>query len=133
MYALKIFSRKWIFFTILVVLGMIGLVRLGFWQLDRMQQKVAYNTTLAERWRLEPYDLNTQALPADRTELAYRRIQAAGEFDYDKPGSHCRPGLCRYVRVCGCDAAGSRPQPGNPGCARVGAVRQGAKANLAGI
>ena len=82
MYALKIFSRKWILFTILVVLAMIGLVRLGFWQLDRMDQKVAYNTTLAERWRMEPYDLTTQPLPADRTELAYRRIQAAGEFDY---------------------------------------------------
>lgn len=77
-----IFSRKWIIPTIVMILGMILLVRLGFWQLDRLQQKRAYNTLLAERWRQEPYDLNASALPADLTPLEYRRVGAMGKFDY---------------------------------------------------
>ena len=82
MFLLKVFSRKWIIPTILVVLGMILLVRLGFWQLDRMAQKQAFNTMAAERWRQEPFDLAANALPADLAELEYRRIQAEGQFDY---------------------------------------------------
>jgi surfeit locus 1 family protein len=81
-----IFSKKWIIPTILVVLGMVMLVRLGFWQLDRLQQKREFNTMMAERWRSEPYDLNSQALPADPAgmqELEYRRVAAQGRWDYD--------------------------------------------------
>jgi surfeit locus 1 family protein len=81
-----IFSKTWIIPTILVVLGMVMLVRLGFWQLDRLQQKREFNTMMAERWRSEPYNLNTQALPADPAgmqELEYRRVAAQGWWDYD--------------------------------------------------
>lgn len=78
-----IFSRKWIIPTILVVLGMIGLVRLGFWQLDRLHQKQAYNALLAERWKSAPFDLNANALPSDLAQLEYRRVQAQGQWDYE--------------------------------------------------
>jgi surfeit locus 1 family protein len=81
-----IFSKKGIIPTILVVLGMILLVRLGFWQLDRLQQKRDFNTMMAERWRSEPFDLNTQSLPPDAAamqELEYRRVAAQGQWDYD--------------------------------------------------
>jgi surfeit locus 1 family protein len=82
-----IFSWKWIIPTILVVAGMVLLVRLGYWQLDRMQQKQEFNTMMAERWRSEPYDLTTQALPGDAAGLdglQYRRVAAQGEWDYDR-------------------------------------------------
>ena len=81
-----IFSKKWIIPTILVVLGMVLLVRLGFWQLDRLQQKRDFNVMMAERWRFEPLDLNAQPLPADPAgfkELEYRRVAAQGQWDYD--------------------------------------------------
>ena len=78
-----IFSRKWIIPTVIVVLGMILLARLGVWQWDRMLQKRAFNTMMAERWRMEPFDLTQNALPADLKALEYRRIQANGRFDYD--------------------------------------------------
>jgi surfeit locus 1 family protein len=54
--------------------------------LDRLQQKREFNTMMAERWRSEPYDLTTQALPPDEAGLAaleYRRVAAEGEWDYD--------------------------------------------------
>jgi len=79
---LKIFSRKWILFTILIVLSMVLFVRLGFWQLDRLEQKRTYNATMAERWRQEPFDLNAGQLPQNLDDLEFRRIQAEGYFDY---------------------------------------------------
>ena len=77
-----LFSRRWIIVTVLVVLGMIGLERLGEWQWDRMLQKRAFNTMMAERWNKEPFDLTHNALPGDLGELEYRRVQAQGTFDY---------------------------------------------------
>jgi surfeit locus 1 family protein len=77
-----IFSRKLIIPTLVIVLGMIGLVRLGFWQLDRLHQKQAYNLMMSERWRSEPYNLNANPLPSDLGDLEFRRVTAQGVFDY---------------------------------------------------
>lgn len=79
-----IFSWKWLPATLLMIAGMVLLVRLGFWQLDRLEQKRASNAMMAERWRAEPFDLNAQSLPADLGELEYRRVLAEGTFDYDR-------------------------------------------------
>jgi len=79
-----LFSWKWIVPTILVVLGMIMLARLGIWQWDRLQQKRAFNTIASERWHQAPFDLNAAALPADLAELEYRRVAAEGAFDYGR-------------------------------------------------
>lgn len=82
MYVLKIFSKKWIFLTILVVVIVALFVRLGFWQLDRFDQKRAYNAMLATRWQMAPLDLGVEQLPDDLDELEYRRVTAQGYFDY---------------------------------------------------
>lgn len=79
-----LFSWKWLLPTVLVIAGMVLLVRLGFWQLDRQEQKHAFNSMMAERWRAEPFDLNSQSLPADLSALEYRRVLAQGEFDYER-------------------------------------------------
>lgn len=79
----KALFTRYILLTLLVVLGMYGLVRLGFWQLDRLEQKRTFNTLMAERWRMDPFDLVVASLPEDLTALEYRRVAAAGEWDYD--------------------------------------------------
>jgi surfeit locus 1 family protein len=79
---LKLFNRRWWWTTLLVIAGVIFLIRLGFWQLDRLEQRRAYNRLVAERWRQAPFDVNTHAIPTDLSELEYRRVQAVGEFDY---------------------------------------------------
>jgi surfeit locus 1 family protein len=82
MYILKIFSKKWILFTLFIA-GMMALFAyLGFWQMERHAQKRSYNALLAERWRQEPLDLNQDTLPDDLSDLEYRRVTAAGAFDY---------------------------------------------------
>lgn len=82
MYILKIFNKKWILLTIIVAGFMVLFVRLGFWQLDRWQQKIDYNTRAAERWQQPPFDLNGNTLPDDLAALEFRRVQAYGTFDY---------------------------------------------------
>lgn len=79
----KIFSKKWILFTIFIGLSMALFIRLGFWQLDRLEQKRSYNATLAARWQQEPFNLSQEQLPADLSELEYRRVTADGYFDYE--------------------------------------------------
>lgn len=79
----KLFSRRWWWMTLLVIAGVALLIRLGFWQLDRLEQKRAYNAMVAARWQQAPYDLNAEELPSDLAELEFRRIEVRGRFDYD--------------------------------------------------
>lgn len=81
---LKLFSRRWWWTTLLVIAGVFVLIQLGLWQLDRLDQRRAYNQRVAERWQQEPFDVNIQPIPGDLTELEFRRVQAQGEFDYSE-------------------------------------------------
>ena len=79
----KLVSRKWWLATLVVIVGVYVLIQLGFWQLDRLDQRRAFNQRVAERWQLEPFDVNSNIIPDDLSELEYRRVQVSGEFDYD--------------------------------------------------
>jgi len=79
----QLFSRRWWYVTVFVILGVIFLARLGFWQLDRLAQRRELNQLVVERWDQAPFDLNQSALPTQVEELGYRRIQATGVLDYD--------------------------------------------------
>jgi surfeit locus 1 family protein len=79
----KLFNRHWWYVTILVILGVAVLMRLGFWQLERLEQRRALNQLIVERWDQTPFSLNEDALPAQVEDLGYRRIEATGVFDYE--------------------------------------------------
>ncbi len=78
----KLFSRRWWGVTIFVILGVIFLARLGFWQLERLEQRRAFNQLVAERWDQAPFNINQEALPVAVDDLGYRRVQVTGTFDY---------------------------------------------------
>lgn len=80
----KLLSRKWWLATLLVIVGVAVLIQLGFWQLDRLEQRRAFNQRVAERWQQAPFDITTSDVPEDLNELEYRRVQAEGEFDYSQ-------------------------------------------------
>lgn len=82
MVLLKLFNRRWWLTTLVVIAGVFVLIRLGYWQLDRLEQRREFNTTVAARWNLEPFNLNQNELPQIIDDLEYRRIQVEGEFDY---------------------------------------------------
>ncbi len=78
---LLLFSRRWILPTLLVLLGMAGLVRLGFWQLDRLEQKRHYNAAVRAQLAAPPVDVH--ALGDEwSADLAGRRAVVTGTFDY---------------------------------------------------
>lgn len=76
------FGRRWWLPTIVVIAGVIFLAWLGVWQLDRLEQRRAFNQFIASRWDQEPFDLTAGNLPGDIKELEYRRVALSGEFDY---------------------------------------------------
>lgn len=80
----KLVNRKWWWVTLLVIAGMVFLMRLGFWQLDRLEERRAFNALVAERWMQAPFDLQHEALPADLESMGYRRVEVNGAFDYDE-------------------------------------------------
>ncbi len=56
-------------------------VRLGFWQLARLEQRRGFNRTLTVRVEAPPVDVSM--LPADTAQGHYRRVSASGAFLYD--------------------------------------------------
>jgi len=79
----RLFSRQWWWVTLIVLAGVAFLAWLGFWQLDRLQQRRDFNAVVYNRWIQEPYDLSAEAVPAELSGLEYRRVQAGGQFDYE--------------------------------------------------
>jgi surfeit locus 1 family protein len=79
----KLVNRKWWWVTLLAIAGVGLLVWLGIWQLDRLEQRRAFNAMVAERWLQTPFDLQHEALPDDLETMGYRRVAVQGAFDYD--------------------------------------------------
>lgn len=95
-----LFSHRYWWVTLLVLAGMVVLARLGFWQLDRLEQRQARNAQVLQQLALPPLSLVDEPLPNDLTSLKYRQASADGEFDFSHqvsltyqnrngaPGSH---------------------------------------------
>jgi surfeit locus 1 family protein len=65
--------------TILVLVVAGVCIRLGFWQLSRLQQRRASNAAIATRLTLPVIDISST--PHDTAALLYRRVRIAGAFD----------------------------------------------------
>lgn len=81
-----LFSRRWLLSTLAVIVGMIILARLGFWQLDRLDQRRAKNAALIAALESEPVNLNEAELPDDLSSLKDRDAVVQGEFDFTHQG-----------------------------------------------
>jgi len=76
------FSRHWLLATFLVLVGGAVCVRLGIWQLDRLEQRRAFNAHFTDMESAVPLDLNVE-VPQDLTDMEYRSVQAAGIYDFE--------------------------------------------------
>ncbi len=85
-----LFSRKYILMTLFVVAAMAVMARLGVWQLDRRQQRIARNADLVAKLEAAPASMNEAALaatwplPEDRDAVRNIRAEATGQFDFDQ-------------------------------------------------
>jgi surfeit locus 1 family protein len=76
------FSRAWILATLLVFAGTAFCIRMGIWQLDRLEQRRAFNTQVETMRAAELLNLN-QNLPADISLMEWRAVTVTGEYDFE--------------------------------------------------
>ncbi|MER2598019.1 MAG: SURF1 family protein [Caldilineales bacterium] len=82
-----LFSRRFLFATLLVLAAMAVMIRLGVWQLERREQRLARNADLTAKLAAAPLSLNAVALyrqPLPDTRATVRNVpaEATGEFDF---------------------------------------------------
>ncbi len=78
-----IFSRRW-WWTSLIVLVGIGLaIRLGFWQLDRHATRQEQINHTQSMLALPELDLDQHPLPLDLETMEYRSVIATGVYDFE--------------------------------------------------
>lgn len=75
------FTPRWIITTLLVVAAVAVMVRLGFWQLDRLEERRAFNARVEAQIDAPPLDLNQGTGGADSYEMEYRAVQVTGTYD----------------------------------------------------
>lgn len=104
-------SRSSLLFLVLAAIVAAVCVRLGFWQLGRLEERRTANALVSSR--LDSAAVAAARLPADPRQAQYRRVFVEGLFDYDNevvltgrarqgsPGVH----LLTPLRVSGSDTA----------------------------
>jgi len=81
MLLLKMFSRKWLFTTVLVFLGTALCVRLGIWQLDRLEGRRAFNAQVVSMRVMPELDLNAEGFDSVE-KMEWRAATFSGEYDF---------------------------------------------------
>lgn len=80
----RMFSRRWLLTTILVVIAMGVLARLGIWQLDRLEQRKAFNTRVQTQLDQRELDLVSDTSVKNLEGMEYRAVHVAGIFDHSQ-------------------------------------------------
>ena len=75
---------RWAIASLVVILVATGFVGLGFWQLDRLEQRRSENALQESRLQMDPVPLDElmgAVEPSDLTEIEYRIATVDGVFD----------------------------------------------------
>ena len=78
----KMFSRAWLFTTLLAFVGTALCIRLGIWQLDRLKQRREFNAQVISMRNAEMLNLNKN-VPADIFSMEWRAVTVTGEYDFE--------------------------------------------------
>jgi len=78
----NMFSRRWWIATLLVFIGTLVLIRLGIWQLDRLETRRAFNAQVESSRALQILDLN-QERPQNLIEMEWRAVHVFGQYDFE--------------------------------------------------
>lgn len=77
-----LFGRRWWWKTLIVIAAMIVMAGLGNWQLDRLEQRRAYNAQLLAKLESDPLHLDGGPLPEAPAALVDRKVLVSGRYDY---------------------------------------------------
>lgn len=78
----KMISRQWWFTTLLVLLGTTLCVRLGIWQLDRLEGRRAFNSRVVSMQAMPALDLNSGNFDSVES-MEWRATTVIGEYDFE--------------------------------------------------
>ena len=78
----SMFSRKWLLTTLIVFLGTGLCIRLGIWQLDRLEQRRVFNAQVETMRALPALDLNA-GQPVDLIAQEWRPVRVSGTYDFE--------------------------------------------------
>ena len=81
MLLLKMFQRRWILTTLLVLAGTALCIRLGIWQLDRLAQRRVFNHQVESMQAESMLDLN-QAGADEIDTMEWRSVEVNGTYDF---------------------------------------------------
>ncbi|MEW6403531.1 MAG: SURF1 family protein, partial [Chloroflexota bacterium] len=78
----SMFSRRWLLTTLLIFVGTAVCIRLGIWQLDRLEQRRAFNNQVITMRAMPALDLTVEN-PNDLTSMEWRQVTVRGEYDFE--------------------------------------------------
>jgi surfeit locus 1 family protein len=77
----SLLTPRWILTTLLVIAAVGVMARLGFWQLERLEERRVFNERVQAQIDAPPLDLN-QYLPIEQIyDMEYREAVVQGEYD----------------------------------------------------
>ena len=79
----RLFSRQWWKTTVFVLVAVAVMIRLGIWQLDRLEQRKVFNARAEAQLAEPPLDLSGQSIESDLYGMEYRSTIVSGEYDHD--------------------------------------------------
>ena len=79
----RLISRQWWKTTLLVLLAVVVMVRLGIWQLDRLAQRKAFNARVEAQLFEPALELTNPNLALDLYNMEYRDAKVSGEYDHE--------------------------------------------------
>jgi len=80
----RFLTIRWILTTVLVIAGVGLLIRLGFWQLDRLEWRRAFNTRATNQLNAPELDLNTSQPVESIYDMEYRSVTVTGKYDFNQ-------------------------------------------------
>lgn len=77
-------SRQWWWTTLLVIAAVTVMVRLGVWQLDRLEQRRAFNARVRAQVEQPALRLTPETFGADLANMEYRSVTVVGRYDHSQ-------------------------------------------------
>lgn len=78
----QLLSLRFWFTTLLVIVAVAVMVRLGIWQLDRLEQRRAFNVRVQAQLAQPPLILDNETLRLKLFDMEYRTVIVQGEYDF---------------------------------------------------
>ena len=79
----SLISKRWWWVSILVLIGMGIMVRLGIWQLDRLEWRRGLNADISAQLTADPLVLSPETTTAEFEAIAFRQVTARGHYDLE--------------------------------------------------